>query len=217
MVVRSQEWKKKQRLAKFGKPNTALIGRKYPEEHRKAISEALKGRRLSEPHKKAISEANMGKKMSPEAIAKRNLKIIGQKRSLDSRRKMSLSHLGKPGYWKGKRLSEETKRKIREKRLNQILPRQDTSIEIAMQNELRSRHIDFQSHYPFLGQPDIFIAPSLCIFCDGDYWHNYPEGREKDKKITKQLQQEGFEVLRFWEHEIEENIKGCVDKIAGVI
>jgi hypothetical protein len=33
-----------------------MIGRKYSEEHRKAISEALKGKKLSEEHRKAISE-----------------------------------------------------------------------------------------------------------------------------------------------------------------
>lgn len=113
-TVRSQEWKLKQREAKLGKPNTALIGRKYSEAHRTAISKSLTGRHLSEEQKLKIRLGNLGKKMSPEAIRKSHLKLIGQKRSLDSRRKMSLSHLGKPSYWKGLHLPDEVRRKISE-------------------------------------------------------------------------------------------------------
>ena len=216
-IVRSEEYRAKQRQSKLGKSNTALIGRKYSKEHREAISGGLIGRHLSEEHRAHISIGNTGKKMSPEAIEKRRIKVIGQKRSKKSRNQMSLSHIGKPGYWNGKQLYEETKEKIREKRLNQILPKRDTYIEVIIQSELKNRTIDFQTHYPILGQPDIFIQPNLCIFCDGDYWHNYPIGRKKDKRITEQLQEEGFIVLRFWEYKIRENSIECVNKIMEVV
>ena len=68
--------------------------------------------------------------------------------------------------------------KLRQKRLHQIFPKKDTKIEIILQKELTKRDIPFVTHKALFGQPDIFIEPNICVFADGDYWHNYPEGRD---------------------------------------
>ena len=44
---------------------------------------------------------------------------------------------------------------------------------------------------------------NLVIECDGDYWHKYPTGSEKDHIRTKELIEKGFKVLRLWEREIK--------------
>jgi len=44
---------------------------------------------------------------------------------------------------------------------------------------------------------------NLVIECDGDYWHKYPTGLEKDHIRTKELIEKGFKVLRLWEREIK--------------
>lgn len=210
------------------------------EETRRKISEANKGRILSKEHKKKISEAHLknpvwlGKKLSEEH--KRKLseahkgqhpwntgKIINEEQKI----KMSISHKGihsspktefKKGQipWiKGKCHTEETRKKLSEARLNRILPNKDTSIERKMQDELASREIGFYKHYPIIGQPDIaFPDKKITIFCDGDYWHGKREGRkESDARINEQLRNEGWLVLRYWEHEINDNVEGVVDEI----
>lgn len=119
-------------------------------------------------------------------------------------------------YWLGKHRSPKTRVKLREARVKQVFPNQETSIEIAMQKELTHRGLKFDKHVSVCGvsQPDIvFPSKRIAIFCDGDYWHNLPRYKVRDKRINKTLRRNGWDVYRFWEHEINSDIKGCVDKI----
>lgn len=95
-------------------------------------------------------------------------------------------------------LSESTKKT----RPYIVFPRKDTSIEIKMQRFLSSIGIPFETHKSILGQPDIFIEPNICIFADGDYWHQYPNGRARDRWVNKELEKQGYSVIRIWEHDI---------------
>ena len=89
----------------------------------------------------------------------------------------------------------------------------NTSIEIKMQNELTLCNIDFQLQKAIIGIPDIFIEPNICIFCDGDYWHNRPGSHERDTYVNKTLTAQGYKVLRFWEHAINASSEKCVQQI----
>jgi len=108
-------------------------------------------------------------------------------------------------------------KKMKNARLKQIFPKKDTSIEVIIQKELKRRKVKFKKHIPIIGQPDIFIKPNICVFCDGDYWHSYPFGTSRDKEVNNSLKNKGYKVLRFWERYIKLNIIGCVDKIEGVM
>lgn len=193
--------------SKMGKPSWNK-GRKgftaKTEEAKLRCLEGLKvGRELnaSTPFRKGMAPWNKGKK--------ENL-------SEESRLKIVLAHKGRSPWNRGKHPyleRPETINKIREARLKQIFPVADTSIEIAMQKELKRRGIPFKTHYPILGQPDIFIEPNICIFCDGDYWHMLPKVRARDEKVTMQLEERGYRVLRFSEKAILDNIENCVARI----
>ncbi len=115
--------------------------------------------------------------------------------------------------------SEETKAKLRtantgnpkliEIRSKRIFPKYDTKIEVKIQMFLREIGYEFFTHqYMKIEhgyQCDILIpALNLVIECDGDYWHKYPIGLEKDHIRTKELLEKGFKVLRLWECEIKE-------------
>lgn len=82
------------------------------------------------------------------------------------------------------------------------------------------------------GKPDIYFPGSgLIIFTDGCYWHGCERcghllrvnskfwktkilrNRERDAQITRQLADDGFAVLRFWEHDLAENLDGCINRI----
>jgi DNA mismatch endonuclease Vsr len=130
--------------------------------------------------------------------------------------------------------TEQAKEANRQRRLLIIFPSKDTKIERMMQDELSNRGYAYYKHYSIIGQPDIvFPEKKIAIFCDGDYVHGNPNeykpedkvgfrflAKDKwkyDKQITEALQAEGWLVLRFWEHEIKENVKLCVDKIENIL
>ena len=143
---------------------------------------------------------------------------------------------GKDNPMFGKKQSLEARKIIREKRLHQVFPIKDSKIEKILQEQLKKHKIKFQKHLPILGQPDLFIEPNICIFADGDYWHGwtYLQGKDfsdnkrlnneyfksriqNDKKISMQLVEQEYKVLRFWEHEINENPEKCFQKIIKII
>lgn len=87
-----------------------------------------------------------------------------------------------------------------------------------------------------LGKPDIvFRKYKVVVFVDGEFWHGYQWKKKKpkikanreywiakieknlkrDKVINKELTAQGYFVLRFWEHQIKNDLKNCVDKIVN--
>jgi DNA mismatch endonuclease (patch repair protein) len=78
-----------------------------------------------------------------------------------------------------------------------------------------------------VGRPDFYFpAPRLVVFVDGCYWHGCPRcghvptknsaywsakiggNRRRDRRYVRQLRRAGFRVLRVWEHELMEGIRG---------
>lgn len=214
----SEEHKMRISLAKKGK--------QLPEKTKRKISLALMGRQFSEESKQKMSLASLGRKPTRGMLGKKHSEEtkkklslffrgfgLGRKLSEETKRKLSVYHLEYPTMgMQGKHHSEKTKKKMSFTRtLNPNRVFKDTSIELKIQNLLKENGIEFEINYPILGRPDIFIKPNICIFADGCYWHKCSEcgfeesvrkEREKDEKITRQLQSEGYTVIRLWEHEI---------------
>jgi len=99
----------------------------------------------------------------------------------------------------------------------------DTIIELKIQDELRKKNIEFEKHKSLLKKyvVDLFVKPNIVIECDGCYWHNclihfpekHKERRKRDELKSSELQKHNYIVLRFWDHEINDDIKKCVDSI----
>ena len=109
----------------------------------------------------------------------------------------------------------------------------NTEPEIKLRKLLWSQNIrGYRIHYNLSGKPDIvFIEKKIAIFIDGCFWHKCPlnfqepETRkefwmkkinsnvERDGRTTKKLQEDGWTVLRFWEHEIRKKPEDIVKKI----
>lgn len=143
--------------------------------------------------------------------------------------------------WRGKNLSDEHKENIskalkgkkhnvslanREKlsrlmkarRLGQVLPRKDSKIELMLQSRLDENNLKYEKHYPIMGQPDIaFPEKKIAMFCDGDYWHDYPHGTKRDDEVNKILTKEGWKVLRFWERDIHDNLDEIINEVMGCV
>lgn len=78
---------------------------------------------------------------------------------------------------------------------------------------LKANNISYKKGKNITGNPD-FIIGNLCVFIDGEYWHNYPNLRDIDIENNKKLEQLGFIVLRFWvNHEFYKNPSKCFNKI----
>lgn len=117
----------------------------------------------------------------------------------------------------------------------------DNSLEKIVRKRLKAKgivgyRIDDRKVY---GTPDIcFRSLKIAIFIDGDFWHGYEwdknrcligtinkkywidkieRNMEHDRKVNKVLSETGWEVIRFWEHEIRNALDSCVDQIIDMV
>ena len=132
----------------------------------------------------------------------------------------------------------ETK-KITHKRLSSVGSKH-SKIELTLRKRLSLLGYRYRLHYKKIyGKPDIvFPTKKVAIFCDSHFWHgykfdNYLKNRLKinkkywkekikrninrDKYVTKTLRKNGWIVLRFWEHQIQNNLDSCIKKIEKYI
>ena len=81
----------------------------------------------------------------------------------------------------------------------------------------------FSKEYKFVGDGEIILGGFNPDFINingqkkiielyGDYWHNLPEYKERDKRRIITYKREGYKTLIIWEHEFKNQIK-IVDKI----
>ena len=79
------------------------------------------------------------------------------------------------------------------------------------------------------GTPDIaFLGSRVAVFVDGCFWHACPEhytepktrvkfwrakkasSKKHDAEVTAELEAMGWKVVRVWEHQVKDDLKGCV-------
>ena len=108
----------------------------------------------------------------------------------------------------------------------------DTGIERRVRSALHRRGLRFRKHVATLpGKPDVvFPGRRVVVFIDGDFWHGYrfpawehtlspfwrkkiAQTRLRDQRNFRRLQREGWRVIRIWQHQIEQDINACLDRI----
>ena len=111
----------------------------------------------------------------------------------------------------------------------------DTSIEVKLRKALWHHGYRYRKNCKeIFGKPDIcFKKRKIAIFCDSEFWHGkkylehkaipktnkeywikkFERNIKRDTEVTQKLQEEGWVVLRFWEKDINHNLKDCVDSI----
>jgi len=101
--------------------------------------------------------------------------------------------------------------------------------ERVVHNHLKGKKIRHKMHPQVKGNPDIILKEKkVAIFLDGCFWHGCPQCYQKPEtnkefwqkkisknienaiKFTKNLEDDGWKVIRIWEHEIR---KEPMDKI----
>lgn len=83
----------------------------------------------------------------------------------------------------------------------------NTDIEIRMAEVLRENKIEFieQVVYPNICIADFYLPKyNLAIFCDGEYWHDYPDGKARDRNQVENLKEIGVNAIRLWGNQIKE-------------
>jgi len=109
----------------------------------------------------------------------------------------------------------------------------NTGPEVRLRKLLWSQGVrGYRIHYNLPGKPDIvFTKKKIAIFIDGCFWHRCPvcfqepatrkefwmkkiqSNIERDKKVNTQLSDDGWNVIRIWEHEIRKNPSLVIEKI----
>ncbi len=214
----SEEHKEKIRIANTGK----YIGEHHSlkTEFKIGCVSLRKGKKHNPEAKKKIGDVNRGKsyeeimgedkakekRLSISNRMKNNHPLKGKHHTIETKEKMSKAKKGKPSNVTGKKFPRELYPNMGTRGL--IVPKQDTKIEVKIQNYLKELKIEFITHQYIKeiehGYRCDILIPSfnLIIECDGNYWHNYPIGNKNDIIRNEELKQKGYKVLRFWESEI---------------
>lgn len=128
-----------------------------------------------------------------------------------------------------RRYSESESRVIKEqfrsgkRKVNGYRHYKETDIENILANQLDLENIRYKRNFPivlkyFTTYPDLYIEESkLCIYADGEHWHNYPNLTQRDKQVNSELKKADYTVLRFWGKEIRKNLPNCIKKIKEMI
>jgi len=94
--------------------------------------------------------------------------------------------------------------------MNNMNQRQsDTDIELILESWLETQQITYTKQIPLLGITivDFFVEPNVCLYADGDYWHNLPKVKARDRWINWQLKENDYKVIRLSGSEIKAGVR----------
>lgn len=109
----------------------------------------------------------------------------------------------------------------------------NTEAELAVRRSLHGAALRYRKYYPYPGRPrrsiDVaFPGKRVAFFIDGCFWHGCTahrtvpksngvwwqaklnENRRRDRDTTEVLVEQGWTVLRFWEHDAQGDVLAAV-------
>ena len=108
----------------------------------------------------------------------------------------------------------------------------NTKPELLLRSELHKAGLRVRIHYNLIGKPDIvFPSKRVAVFVDGCYWHGCPKcykepktnteywknkiarNQQRAKTVRRQLNRNGWRVMRVWEHELKNNLDKIIKNI----
>jgi len=113
-----------------------------------------------------------------------------------------------------------------------------SEIERLLEEALLAEKLRPVKHAAMLGHPDfIFKCMKVAVFCDSHFWHGFnwkTKKREiqrnrsfwwakisgnirRDRLVNRRLKQDGWSVIRFWEHQILKSPKRCAARVKEMI
>ena len=106
----------------------------------------------------------------------------------------------------------------------------DTKPELILRDALSAKGLKFETNYGVDKIDIAFCDQKIAIFVDGCFWHGCPihshkittneaywnpkleMNRKRDEQKTEKLRAQGWVVMRFWEHELND-VETIVEKI----
>jgi len=112
------------------------------------------------------------------------------------------------------------------------IKRKDTKAELSFRKAIWNKGIKgYRIDVNLPGRPDIFFPRyKIAVFIDGCFWHKCPKcysepksnkdywlskidrNVERDKENEIKLNQNDIDVIRFWEHDVKQNLDNIVDE-----
>ena len=112
----------------------------------------------------------------------------------------------------------------------------NTKPEIALRRHLRSLGVtNYRLHSKVPGTPDVVIpSAKIALFVDGCFWHGcrrcykaptsnkrfwsnkLERNINRDKKVTRLLRASGWTVARFWEHQMDGDLRSVDRKLLDI-
>lgn len=113
--------------------------------------------------------------------------------------------------------------------------RRDTTLELKVRRILYERGYRYRVDYPVLEKPKrkadiVFTKTNVAVFLDGCFWHGCPKhgtwpkanaafwrdkilaNRARDEDTNRRLKDQGWKVIRAWEHENPEKVAEKIEK-----
>ena len=113
----------------------------------------------------------------------------------------------------------------------------NTKPEVLLRQAVWASGLRYRRHYrtPLARSDFAFLSQKVAVFVDGCFWHGCPlhytrpgtreefwakklrENVERDRRQTLGLEEMGWLVLRVWEHEVMEDLEGCVELVKEAV
>lgn len=139
--------------------------------------------------------------------------------------------------------TEETKQKMALASVNRLSFKGESKLERKFREALEDTSLSFLTQYSLpvaRSIADFFFEPNIAVYVDGCFVHACPEhhpelldwsyiqgkrrlenahtrSTKNDPNVRINLEKVGYTVLRFWEHDINTDLQGCISKIEQAI
>jgi DNA mismatch endonuclease (patch repair protein) len=115
--------------------------------------------------------------------------------------------------------------------------RSGTAPELHLRSAIHRRGVRFRlGSHGLPGSPDlVFRGARVAIFVDGCFWHGCEEhgtmpktntafwrakiqnNKRRDRRVDTELQQQGWRVVRLWEHQLHRDLSSTIRRIERLL
>jgi very-short-patch-repair endonuclease len=163
-----------------------------------------RGSKHSKESIEKMRQSHKGQKAWNKGLHKDDPRVKKYTSNSAKTRKEKGSQRGEKHFWFGKKRPDAAKKIIETMQSGKMKRVFNTKPELKMKSILNDWGIVFEFQKNIKGYMVDFYIPKFnaIIEVDGEYWHNFPFGREKDRARDEILSGFGYRVIRFWANDV---------------